>query len=59
MQTWVGTVTQLIPPNYGIVDHDAFYVEELVVGRRPQVGACMIACVCDFVYMCHVLECAM
>jgi len=37
-RVWVGTVTQLIPPNYGIVDHDAFYVEQLVVGRPPQVG---------------------
>eukprot|EP00967_Tisochrysis_lutea_P095582 scaffold139444_cov20-Tisochrysis_lutea.AAC.4 len=36
-RVWVGTVTQLIPPNYGIVDHDAFYVEQLVVGRPPQV----------------------
>lgn len=32
-------VTQLIPPNYGIVDGTAFYVNAVVQGRLPQVGA--------------------
>ena len=30
-------MTQLIPPNYGIVDADSFYVMESVSGRPPQV----------------------
>jgi hypothetical protein len=36
----VGTVTQIIPPNYGVVDGDAFYIEQLVVpgSRVPKVG---------------------
>ncbi len=33
----MGTVTSLIPPNYGIVDGDAFYVNAVVVGSLPQV----------------------
>ena len=38
VQAWVGCVTQLIPPNYGIVDGSAFYVHEVVKGGRlPQV----------------------
>ena len=38
-QAWVGSVTQLIPPNYGIVDGSAFYVHAVVQGGRlPQVG---------------------
>ena len=38
LQSWVGAVTQLIPPNYGIVDGNAFYVEPVVVGQIPGVG---------------------
>lgn len=38
LQSWVGAVTQLIPPNYGIVDGNAFYVEPVVVGHIPGVG---------------------
>lgn len=34
-QTWTGMVTQLIPPNYGIVDGTAFYVNAVVQGRLP------------------------
>eukprot|EP00798_Chlamydomonas_sp_ICE-L_P009443 gene9443-8900_t len=37
-KVWVGAVSQLIPPNYGIVDGDAFYVTAVVQGRIPQVG---------------------
>ena len=37
-QAWVGSVTQLIPPNYGIVDGNAFYVTPVVVGRPPALG---------------------
>lgn len=38
-QAWVGSVTQLIPPNYGIVDGSAFYVHAVVQGGRlPHVG---------------------
>lgn len=37
MQSWVGTVTELIPPNYGIVDGEAFFVNQIVVGNLPQV----------------------
>ncbi|KAJ9505964.1 hypothetical protein QJQ45_002725 [Haematococcus lacustris] len=33
-----GVVTQLMPPNYGIVDGDSFYLEPLCSGRIPQVG---------------------
>ena len=36
-------MTQLIPPNYGIVDGNAFYVEPVVVGQVPGVGD-RIAC---------------
>ena len=48
-QTWTGMVTQLIPPNYGIVDGTAFYVNAVVQGRLPQVGAqsttlCLVLC---------------
>lgn len=35
---WIGTVTSLIPPNYGIVDGDSFYVNAVVGGQLPQVG---------------------
>lgn len=35
---WTGTVTQLIPPNYGIVDGDAFYVTAVVSGQLPNPG---------------------
>lgn len=31
-------MTQLIPPNYGIIDGDAFYVNELVTGPAPRQG---------------------
>ena len=31
-------MTQLIPPNYGIVDGNAFYVEPVCVGQIPGVG---------------------
>ena len=31
-------VSQLIPPNYGIVDGDAFYVTAVVAGRPPAPG---------------------
>ena len=44
MQSWVGSVTQLIPPNYGIVDGNAFYMEPVIVGQIPGFGdrvACM------------------
>ena len=34
----MGSVTQLIPPNYGIVDGNAFYVTPVVVGRPPALG---------------------
>lgn len=37
MQTFIGSVTQIIPPNYGIVDDDTFYVDAVVTGRIPQV----------------------
>lgn len=37
LQSYLGTVTALIPPNYGIIDGNAFYVNEIVVGRIPQV----------------------
>ena len=35
---WTGTVTQIIPPNYGIVDGNAFYVHDVVAGRVPALG---------------------
>lgn len=38
---WVGTVTQLIPPNYGVVDGDAYYINAVVVGDVPKVGAAL------------------
>lgn len=38
LQNWVGTVTQLLPPNYGIVDGNAFYVNPVVVGPPPSLG---------------------
>lgn len=31
-------MTQLIPPGYGIVDCNSFFVSDSVVGRLPQVG---------------------
>lgn len=36
-QSWVGTVTELIPPNYGIIDGEAFFVNQIVMGTLPQV----------------------
>lgn len=33
----MGTVTELIPPNYGIVDGEAFFVNQVVIGKPPQV----------------------
>eukprot|EP00955_Chlamydomonas_euryale_P051527 354893-Chlamydomonas_euryale.AAC.1 len=40
MHSWVGTVTQLIPPNYGIVDGTAFYVHAVCAdpSAPPAVG---------------------
>ncbi|KAK9843771.1 hypothetical protein WJX81_005663 [Elliptochloris bilobata] len=38
VRNWTGVVSQLIPPNYGIVDGDAFYVTAVVAGRPPVVG---------------------
>jgi hypothetical protein len=32
---WTGTVTQLMPPDYGIVDGVAFYHADVVVGPKP------------------------
>ena len=47
LQVWVGSVTQLIPPNYGIVDGNAFYVAQLVIGRQPAVGCVWkVPCMC-------------
>lgn len=31
-------MSELIPPNYGIVDGDAFYVTAVVAGRAPVAG---------------------
>ena len=39
LRQWVGTVTQIIPPNYGVVDGDAYYINAVVVGQIPQVRA--------------------
>lgn len=36
-QSWVGRVTQIIPPNYGIVDGDSFYVTQCVKGSKQPV----------------------
>ena len=38
IQTWTGTVSELIAPNYGIVDGEAFFVNQVVAGRLPQVN---------------------
>ncbi|PRW20657.1 SWI SNF-related matrix-associated actin-dependent regulator of chromatin subfamily A 1 isoform X1 [Chlorella sorokiniana] len=38
LRQWVGTVTQIIPPNYGVVDGDAYYINAVAVGQIPQVG---------------------
>jgi hypothetical protein len=43
LQAWVGKVSQIIPPNYGIVDDDAFYVHDVVNGRLPVVSTVMSA----------------
>ena len=44
MQSWVGSVTELIPPNYGIVDGDAYFASQIVIGNPPQVTAsCLVA----------------
>ena len=37
-QSWIGTVTQLIPPHYGIVDGNAFYAMPVVTGQPPVLG---------------------
>ena len=42
-QSWVGTVTELIPPNYGIVDGEAFFVNQIVIGNLPQVTEGILA----------------
>eukprot|EP00892_Ulva_mutabilis_P011111 jgi/Ulvmu1/8372/UM042_0078.1 len=34
---WTGTVTEIMPPNYGIVDHVAFYHNDVVAGQPPTV----------------------
>lgn len=31
-------MTQLLPPNYGIVDGDAYYITPVVVGEVPKVN---------------------
>lgn len=36
VKSWTGSVTQLLPPNYGIVDGDAYYITPVVVGQVPQ-----------------------
>ncbi|GAB4821065.1 hypothetical protein N2152v2_008111 [Parachlorella kessleri] len=38
LKSWVGIVTQLLPPNYGIVDGDAYYIHPVVVGEIPKMG---------------------
>lgn len=38
MRRWTGKVTEIIPPNYGIVDGNAFYVHDVVAGRIPILG---------------------
>ncbi|KAL3155440.1 hypothetical protein ABBQ38_010996 [Trebouxia sp. C0009 RCD-2024] len=37
-KAWIGTVTELIPPNYGIVDGNAFFINQVVTGKPPQIG---------------------
>lgn len=39
VQSWTGTVTELIPPNYGIVDGNAFFINQVVMGKTPQVSS--------------------
>lgn len=34
---WTGTVTEIMPPSYGIVDHVAFYHNDVVAGQPPAV----------------------
>lgn len=43
VRTWAGTVTQIIPPNYGVIDGDAYYINAVVVGEIPKVGSCLVA----------------
>ena len=31
-------MTELIPPNYGIVDGNAFFINQVVIGKPPQVS---------------------
>lgn len=40
VQSWVGKVTQIIPPNYGIVDGSAFYVTQCVKGSKQPAVRC-------------------
>ena len=42
LRQWVGTVTQIIPPNYGVVDGDAYYINAVVVGQIPQARGGMV-----------------
>lgn len=37
VRTWTGTVTHIIPPNYGVIDGDAYYINAVVVGEIPRV----------------------
>lgn len=32
-------MTELIPPNYGIVDGNAFFINQVVMGKPPQVSS--------------------
>ncbi|KAL4433711.1 hypothetical protein ABPG75_000152 [Micractinium tetrahymenae] len=43
VRTWTGTVTQIIPPNYGVIDGDAYYINAVVVGEIPKVGDKVVA----------------
>ncbi|KAL4450685.1 hypothetical protein ABPG77_001041 [Micractinium sp. CCAP 211/92] len=43
VRTWTGTVTQIIPPNYGVIDGDAYYINAVVVGEIPRVGDKVVA----------------
>ena len=37
VRTWTGQVSQIIPPNYGVIDGDAYYINAVVVGEVPKV----------------------
>lgn len=51
MQSWVGSVTELIPPNYGIVDGDAYFASQIVIGNPPQVTATWLLASPSFAHM--------